>query len=217
MASDSAQAPKLDFSLQTKCFSTKQYGLKIIDNPQPEWNDLPLRMRQHNCVLGINGGFFDKDFEPVGLVIIDGKKISPLNNTSKLVSGVLAGNAKGMHLMRREQWEAYLKKNPKVSFALQSGPFLLEDGKRVKGLHKQRIARRSFIACDAQNNWLIGVCSAVTLHDLALILADSKNLGGFKVHTALNLDGGSSCAFFNAGLKLRNAKPVRNYIGVYRK
>jgi len=211
------QEPKLEFSLQSWRFSAKTHALCIIDNPRPEWNDLPQHMQKHHCVAGINGGFFDKDFEAVGLVLINGKKISALNNTSKLVSGVLASDGKRITLMRRANWEAYAKKNPQVKYALQSGPFLIENGRRVEGLHKQRIARRSFIARDADNNWLIGVSSAVSLHDLARILADSKNLGGFKVQSALNLDGGSSCAFYNGGLKLHNAKPVRNYIGIYRK
>ena len=62
----------------------------------------------------------------------------------------------------------------------------------------------------------IGVSSSLTLKELAAWLAAPGALGNFRVETALNLDGGSSSAFWchETGISYPAFKQVRNYLGV---
>jgi len=54
--------------------------------------------------------------------------------------------------------------------------------------------------------------------DLAKTLSNPKNLAGFRVHTAINLDGGpSSALWINDGkrqLYMKEAQTVANYLGI---
>src|SRR4029078_3043103 len=68
-------------------FSTQSATLRVLDNPTGR-EDLATVMRRENCVAGINGGYFDVDHKPVGLLISDGNPIAPLRN-APLLSGIL--------------------------------------------------------------------------------------------------------------------------------
>ena len=100
--------------------------------------------------------------------------------------------------------------------AIQGGPFLVENGTAVKGLNARKSTYRTFIATDGGKRWCIGVSSSVTLRELAEWLATPGALGNFRVKTALNLDGGSSSAFWchESGISYPAFKQVRNYLGV---
>lgn len=86
----------------------------------------------------------------------------------------------------------------------------------VKGLNAQKSTYRTFIATDGGRRWCIGVSSSLTLKELATWLAAPGALGNFRVETALNLDGGSSSAFWchETGISYPAFKQVRNYLGV---
>ena len=61
----------------------------------------------------------------------------------------------------------------------------------------------------------MGISTPMTLRALAEHLARPGALRGFRVQTALNLDGGSSTALQCEGHRVQsNLKPVRNYIGL---
>ena len=109
-----------------------------------------------------------------------------------------------------------MKKLPAMQAAIQGGPFLVENGSAVKGLNAQKSTYRTFIATDGGKRWCIGVSSSLTLKELAAWLATPGALGNFRVETALNLDGGSSSAFWchETGISYPAFKQVRNYLGV---
>ena len=62
------------------------------------------------------------------------------------------------------------------------------------GLEPTRAARRTFVAIGSNDRAALGFCPEATLADLAQMLATP--LGDFKIQRALNLDGGSSSAFW---------------------
>ena len=66
---------------------------------------------------------------------------------------------------------------------------------------------------------LLGFCSDVSLTDLAAILATTRIAADLKIQRALNLDGGSSSAFWFArengsAFSIPEQKPVRDFVGV---
>ena len=184
----------------------------------PRYGHMDKAMRRSPCVAGVNGGFFGADAAgtPLGLVVQDGKRLFPLASGSFAVSGVVySGGKNGLELVRSSVLKR-MKSLPTMQVAIQGGPFLVENGTAVKGLNAEKSTYRTFIATDGGKRWCIGVSSSLTLKELAEWLAAPGALGGFKVKTALNLDGGSSSAFWchESGISYPSFKQVRNYLGV---
>src|SRR5207237_9755172 len=64
-------------TIDLAAFSIKTATLHLIDNPGGSEN-LAAVMGRENFVAGVNGGYFDTDFRPLGLRVFDGKTRSPL-------------------------------------------------------------------------------------------------------------------------------------------
>jgi len=188
--------------------------LRVIDRPNGD-SSLADVMEEAGCVAGVNGGYFDPDDAPVGLLISDGRTISPLRR-ARLLSGVLTFVNERARIQRTAEFSA----KSKISQAVQCGPFLVDHGTSIRGLEDTRRARRTFAAIGG-NRFAIGVCSAVSLAQLSRILS-SGNIGAdFKIDRALNLDGGSSTGFWckrsdGSVFSIPEQKTVRDFVGVSR-
>jgi exopolysaccharide biosynthesis protein len=199
---DSTGEATLDLAL----FQTKGATLRIVDNPAGDDN-LAAVARRIRAVAGVNGGYFDPQDAPVGLLISDGKLIAPLRK-ARLLSGVLVISKARVELLRSGEYSA--RKN--TIAALQCGPFLVDGGTPVAGLNDTKPARRTFVLTSGADRVAIGFCSSMTLAQLGAILAISE----LKVHRALNLDGGSSSAFWFDGergiVSISEQKTVRDFV-----
>jgi exopolysaccharide biosynthesis protein len=206
--SETGERATLDLAL----LSTKAATLRVIDNPAGG-DDLAAVMRRENCLAGVNGGYFDPENKPVGLVIGDGKLIAPLRK-ARLLSGVMIATNGGIQLLRVAEYSS----KRKAIAALQCGPFLVDRGQPVPGLNDTRPARRTFVVTGGADRAAIGFCSGVTLAQLGKILATPEVVPELKVQRALNLDGGSSSAFWFAGERgpssISEQKAVRNFVAV---
>jgi len=206
-----------DTTIDLVLFSTRSCTLRVIDQAAPPRTDLAQAMRQERCLAGVNGGYFDPDYAPIGLLIVNGKVIAPLQR-AKLITGVLAAWPRGVQILRvREFW-----RQQKFSGAIQCGPFLVDLGQRVRGLEKMRIARRTFAAVGGADRAALGFCSDVSLSELAKILAATRLAEDFKIQRAINLDGGSSSAFWFAresggAFSISEQKNVRDFVGIVAK
>jgi uncharacterized protein YigE (DUF2233 family) len=199
-------------TLDLALFSTKAATLRVIDNPTGEDN-LAAVMRREHCLAGVNGGYFDPENRPVGLLITDGKLLAPLRK-ARLLSGVMIVSNGRVQLLRFAEYSS--RRN--ATAALQSGPFLVDHGQPVAGLDNTRSARRTFIVAAGFDRVGIGYCSEATLAQLGKILATTGLASDLKVQRALNLDGGSSSAFWFAGegkpFSISEQKPVRDLLAI---
>lgn len=198
--------------LDVAIFSAKSCALMVIDNPEGE--RLSGIMKREKCLCAVNGGYFDSDFKPVGLRITDGRTLSPLRR-ARLITGVLLQSSRGIEVARVGE----LSHRKKIAAAIQAGPFLVEQSKRIQGLNDSQLARRTFAGIASNDRVVLGVCSAVSLADLANMLATAPVAGDYKIRRAMNLDGGSSSAFWfareNGGaFSIPGQKPVRDFVGV---
>ena len=197
--------------LELARFSAKSHQLRLIENRGGS-ESLAESMRKENCLAGVNGGYFDPDFAPIGLRIAGGLTKSPFVR-SRLLTGVLVYRPGAARIVRLREYS----RETKPLMALECGPFLVDGGKVVSGLDSTRAARRTFVATAAGDQVILGFCSPVSLADLSRILA--HGLPGLKIRRALNLDGGSSSAFWferkdSSAFSVSEQKPVRDFIGV---
>lgn len=202
-------------------FSTNDFTLKVVDQGSSQddlkYSNLRDAMEKNGCVAGLNGGFFGADFKALGAVYEDGKKIAPYydSNRNGLASGVIWSGAGGIHIVRRQEF----KGGAEVQQAIQTGPMLISNGAKVKGLSTSRPRPRSFVLTDWKGTWMIGTSSFVTLAELAEVLNSPQVFKNMKVNRAINLDGGRSTGFY---LKQPNGKviyrsemsDVRNFLGI---
>ena len=208
---DGAHDQRADVDLAI--FSTRSHTLRLIDNERGEM-DLAQAMKRDKCFAGVNGGYFDPNFAPIGLRIDNGKVLSPLRQ-ARLISAVLTASARGVQIVRAGEFTR--RHGPRM--AIQCGPFLVDVGKQVRGLDDSRSARRTFAANATNGRAALGVSSEVTLSELSEILAVPKLAGDLKIDRALNLDGGSSSAFWFArargsAFSIPEQKTVRDFVGI---
>ena len=193
-------------------FSTKSCNLRVIDNKIG--GILSDTMAREKCVAGANGGYFSLDFAPVGLMICDGKMVVPLKR-ARLITGVLSASTRGVQILRVREFS----RQEKAHAAVQCGPFLVDHYERVWGLDNSQPARRTFAAIGTNDRACLGICSEISLAELATILATTQLADDLKIQRALNLDGGSSSAFWFArengdAFSIPEQKPVRDFVAV---
>jgi uncharacterized protein YigE (DUF2233 family) len=140
--------------------------------------------------------------------------IAPLQR-ARLITGVLVASPRGVQIVRAREFSRRLG----VSAAIQCGPFLVDRGQPISGLNDSHLARRTFVATTGGSRALIGVCSGVSLAELAKILATTSLAEDLKIERALNLDGGSSSAFWFArengnAFSISEQKSVRDFVGI---
>jgi exopolysaccharide biosynthesis protein len=200
-------------TLHLAVFVTHEVRLRVIDQPDRPRHGLAEVMGQERCVAGVNGGYFDPQNAPVGLLVSDGQLISPPRK-ARLLTGVLLATANRVDVVRAARFSM----SNKIASAVQCGPLLVERSAPVAGLDDTRPARRTFAAVDGSGHAALGVCSSVSLAQLGKILCLTKMAGNIKIMRALNLDGGSSSAFWFAGrqgaFSIPEEKIVRDFVAI---
>jgi exopolysaccharide biosynthesis protein len=202
------QRVTLDFAV----FSAKSTALHVIDNPDGQ--SLSTVMKREKYVCGVNGGYFDTEFKPIGLRVADGTTFSPLRR-ARLITGILLQSDRGIDVIRVSEFS----RTKKTVAAIQSGPFLVEANKRIRGLNDSQLARRTFAGIATNDRALLGFCSDVSLAELANILATAQIVSDSKIRRAMNLDGGSSSAFWFARedgstFSIAGRKSVRDFVAI---
>ena len=199
-------------------FSAQDYSFHVIDNAgendTAKFPDMAMAMKTNGCVAGCNGGFFSrKPFAPVGGMICGGIKVSRVNRRS-WIKGALVVRAGRPALEEGESIET----TEGISDLLQSGTWLVRNGKSETDNSREKIARRTFIGHDAYGRWFLGASSPCTLHELAAALRASEVFAVIDVQSALNLDGGPSTGLWLKqspdDFYLQELWPVRNYVGI---
>jgi uncharacterized protein YigE (DUF2233 family) len=193
-------------------FSAKSTALRVIDNLDRE--SLGAVMKREKCACGVNGGYFDMEFKPIGLRFVEPTTFSPLRR-GRLITGILLQSDRGIDVVRVGEFS----RTKKLVAAIQSGPFLIEGNKHIHGLNDSQLARRTFAGIATNDRALLGICSDVSLAELANILATVAIVANSKIRRAMNLDGGSSSAFWFAredgsAFSIPSQKPVRDFVGV---
>jgi hypothetical protein len=200
-------------TLDLAIFSAKSCTLRLLLNDGGA-DRLGEMMTREKFLAGVNGGYFNEKFDPIGLRIVNGQMIAPLQR-ARLITGVLVASSRGVQIVRAREFSP----RSGVNAAIQCGPFLVERSQQIRGLNNSNVARRTFAATTSSNRAFVGVCSGVSLAELSKILVATSLAEDLKIERALNLDGGSSSAFWFArengsAFSIPEQKPVRDFVGI---
>ena len=185
-------------------------GLRVIN--LPERTSVGEGLKQAGALAGVNGGYFQPDGSPLGLVVSDGVRLHPFQK-AKILTGLLVVTPKGAQLLRNAEYRG----GADIRQALQAGPFLVDRGKPVAGLNATRADERTVVLADQKGVAGFLITNHITLADLAQLLASPEVFPELKIVRALNLDGGSSTALWVQGsppFSHREWKPVRNAVAI---
>jgi uncharacterized protein YigE (DUF2233 family) len=160
------------------------------------------------AIAAVNGGYFDPEYRPLGLLVSGGRQLRRLRRVDHGVFTVADGTPRLQHARK-------FNKPAKLDFAVECGPRLVVDGKPLT--FKPGVHRRTAIGHDRSGRVLVLATAGVLgLADLAAFMARPLASGGLGAIAALNLDGGSSTMFdlHHPSATAKVPAPVRIPIGL---
>jgi uncharacterized protein YigE (DUF2233 family) len=186
--------PAADMRIVWKDAAGKTYGA---------FSELGAALQETGDTLAfaMNGGMYEDDFSPVGLLTIDGEElarantrtldIKPLPNFYKKPNGIFylgEGKAGVMETKR------YIAEKPAATYATQSGPLLVIDGKInsifIPGSTDRKPRNGVGVSSPTEVHFAISD-GAVNFHDFARLFREKLGCDD-----ALFLDGGSAPALY---------------------
>jgi hypothetical protein len=207
--------------LSLATFSDRDFRIRVIDNARadgtPKFTALPEAMASNGCFAGCNGGFFNRQpFDPVGGMTSDSRQVSPVDR-SNWMKGLLVVRASIPALVSIDAFQD----SANVTDLLQSGTWLVREGRSEIENSEGRTARRTFVCHNGKGTWGLGAADPCSLHELAALLRSSEVTALLDIQFALNLDGGPSTGLWVKGFPtdfyLRERWSVRNYVGIIRR
>jgi hypothetical protein len=200
-----------DAEVQIVYFSPRDVRFQVIPNLEGKIDGVQGAVDVTGGIAGINGGYFEADLNPIGLLISNGRLVHP-SQKAKLLSGIFLIRNGHPEIMRARD----LKGTKGIQQAIQCGPYLVEGGQPIPGLNAERVAARTFIFSCGSSCWGFGICRSVTLAAVGEILAQAKLVRDFRIAQALNFDGGSSTTLYakleNRELLSEGRSTVSNYL-----
>jgi uncharacterized protein YigE (DUF2233 family) len=174
---------------------------KGADAPYKTFEALAEALKEEGLHLAfaINGGMYGDDFSPTGLFVEEGRELSPINtktvtgepqdipNFYKKPNGIFYLAGKTASVMTTDAWTAA---QPEATFATQSGPMLVIDGKIHPAFIENSTDRkdRDGVGIDANGKVHFVITEdRVNFHGFARFFRD-----GLGCANALFLDGGSA-------------------------
>jgi len=155
-----------------------------------------LARQEKKLVFAMNAGMFHADMKPVGLLVIDGREIAPINRSTASgnfylqPNGVFLIDSAGARVLATHEY-----RDLAPAFATQPGPMLLHRG-QIPGTTAFRASARSrhirngvCVPGDAQAAFVISE-DAVTFREFAVYFRDVLGCS-----EALYLDGAISSLF----------------------
>lgn len=164
------------------------YSLHSIqtNDQNHHFNSMTDLLLANHALIGINGGFFNENYQSLGLRINNNKITNPIKNTPWW--GIFYSNGSKAFIVPQREF----KFSRAINFAVQSGPRLIIHG-NIPSL-KPSLANRTALGITADGKLILLATEHYPLEtsELAKILRQPEKEGGFNCVNALNLDGGSS-------------------------
>lgn len=197
---NSVQSDQFTIASSTPSRETNKQVLHLIKLPPgtflatAEYSASPKTVAQWRSggeEIIINGGYFHEDYSPSGFLVVQGERMGK-RKFDEDKSGIV-GSQNGVMTVRDLKTEPF-KHGEKFDFAVQSFPFLVEDGKPAIKTISEKRARRTAVGTDKENNFYI---ISVIDRELSLyeFMQELQKTQIPFVHV-LNLDGGPSTGLY---------------------
>jgi uncharacterized protein YigE (DUF2233 family) len=155
-----------------------------------------LAKRGQRLSFAVNAGMYHADFSPVGLLVQDGKEVSPLNladgvgNFFLKPNGVFLVGVGGPRVVASTEYQG-----AGVRIATQSGPLLLHKGEIHPAFNPQSVSRyvRNGVGVAGSKAYFVISNHAVTFYEFAVFFRDNLHC-----QDALYLDGSVSSLYSSA-------------------
>lgn len=191
-----------------------KYDWALAQGEQPltvgQWREA-LKSKGKAAVLVINGGYFDENYQSTGYLRVGDLEFGKLSTDGKNgYTGMLLIDDAGPSLryLPAQNFNAA----ESIEYGLQTFPTLVWNGQNKIEQDSGQTARRTVLAADERGQIYMVISELyISLHDLADWLIASE----LKIHSAINLDGGTSTglAVETEDLHyLTNSAPVPNVI-----
>ena len=99
-------------AIDVAVFPAKSTALRIIDNLHGQ--SLGAVMKREKCACGVNGGYFDPEFKPIGLRVADDTTFSALRR-ARLITGILLQSDRGIDVVRAGEFSRAKKLLPQFN------------------------------------------------------------------------------------------------------
>lgn len=148
--------------------------------------------RDSNSSICINANFFDENKKALGLVIKEGQTVNPLHKGGSLLNAIFSIEKNKIKITPRKYFD-----NFNSSYAVQSGPMLMQNGKVYSKFKSGDIESRRAGACIDYQGKLVLFCSlgevtGPSFNKLVTILS----MPGIACKDAINFDGGGSAQLY---------------------
>lgn len=185
-------------------------GLKLVENYSDMKHSNRL-MEEFSCTYGINGGLYDENHKPLGLVVVNNKTVAKVRNSQTFngVVGVVSDK------------EFYVGDNfdQPFSYAVQTGPLLMKNGSLLDlRLVRDKKARRMVAIKDTAGKLhMVAIYSGDSkidgplLDELPQVIEGVSKENGFVPEWAINLDGGSASALRGGQVQIEEWQPVGSW------
>lgn len=175
--------------------------------------------KETHALISVNGGFYTEDFKPTGLLLENGKILTPYQS-AKLTNGIFAITTENEPLLIKK---TKLENPQKYLFAIQNGPILLDEKSQIALTEDNgKPASRTAIGIDKDNNIIIIILkqslfqnnNQILLTEFARLLKENETLKPLGLHSVLNLDGGPSSGIMIGDKYFAEFQKVQNIIWV---
>jgi uncharacterized protein YigE (DUF2233 family) len=169
-------------------------------------------MKEGKCKNLVNAGFYQKDFSPLGLFIVEGQVIR---------KEMKSATFNGFFTIDSEGWPAIGQNPPSVplKYGLQTGPLLILNSRLQElKMTNDDNARRVMVAIGKDKKPVfIVIYNAGSVFDgpkmtaLPKLLQEIAKMENESFVDAINLDGGSASAFWGEEVILKELSPIGSY------
>lgn len=207
------QAP---FKLWVLRIDLDKFSLRVMDCRAWGVDRLEIKTlaKKAQALAAINGGFFQPDYRPLGLLIVDGQEKNPLRKTDW---GIFMIKDQLPRIIHTQEFQ----NSQRISQAIQVGPRLVVGGRELR--LKKQAAKRSAIGITYKNQIILvnSEDSQVFAQDLAHVFGLAEAEGGLECRDALCLDGGGSAQMYaeykSLLIDLPGDWPIPNGLGVFKR
>ncbi len=164
-----------------------------------------LLIKENKCQYAINGGYYDTNSKPLGLFISHALKTASITNS--LINGYIA-------ITNKSTIDFDLPENPTI--ALQTGPMLMVEGKKLKlAIKNDEYARRMIAGIPSQGTLVFMTIfvpetkvQGPQLTDLPNIIEQINTTLPNPLLSAINLDGGNASMFKDKDVYIPEVLPI---------